>query len=100
MFCDSIWEELRKGASADVIASEQDELLAGMEAAFKALKRLQKVSDAFQGTFPLEADIKAMDPAASAEAVAAAEKAVNIVLVCACASPPPLPGSTSTLCTH
>lgn len=64
-----------------MIASEQDELLAGMEGAFKALNRLQKASDAFQAAFPLEADIKAMDPAASAEAVAAAEKAGNIALV-------------------
>lgn len=76
-----IWEELRKGASADLIASEQDELLAGMEAAFKALNRLQKASDAFQAAFPLEADIKTMDPAASAEAVAAAATAANIALV-------------------
>jgi hypothetical protein len=43
-----IWEELRKGASPDLIATEQDELLAGMEAAFRALKRLQKAADAFQ----------------------------------------------------
>lgn len=43
-----IWEELRKGASPDLIATEQDELLAGMEAVFRALKRLQKAADAFQ----------------------------------------------------
>ncbi|CAL8470611.1 g10153 [Coccomyxa elongata] len=75
-----IWEELRKGASPDVIATEQDELLAGMEAAFRALKRLQKAADAFQAAFPLETDIKTMDPAASAEAVAAAATAANIAL--------------------
>ena len=76
-----IWEELRKGASPDLLASEQDELLAGMEAAFRALKRLQKAADAFQAAFPLESDIKTMDPAASSEAVAAAATAANIALV-------------------
>ncbi len=64
-----------------MIATEQDELLAGMEAAFRALKRLQKAADAFQAAFPLETDIKTMDPAASAEAVAAAATAANIALV-------------------
>jgi hypothetical protein len=43
-----IWEDLRKGASPDLIVAEQDELLAGMEAAFRALKRLTKASAAFQ----------------------------------------------------
>ena len=44
----SIWEDLRKGASPDLIAAEQDELLAGMEAAFRALRRLTAASAAFQ----------------------------------------------------
>ena len=35
----------------------------------------------FQAAFPLESDIKTMDPAASAEAVAAAATAANIALV-------------------
>ena len=68
----SIWEELRKGVSPDLIAAEQDELLAGMEAAFRALGRLSKASAGFQAAFPLDADLKSMDPAASADAVAAA----------------------------
>ena len=34
-----------------------------------------------QAAFPLEADLKSMDPAASAEAVAAAGTATNIALV-------------------
>ena len=52
------------------------------EQLFGAYQRLV----ALQIAFPLESDIKCMDPAASAEACKAAESATNIALVHSCSS--------------
>ena len=67
--------------SPDCVARDQDELLVGMEGAFRSLNRLTRAAGAFQAAFPLDADLRCMDPAASAEAVAAAGTASNIALV-------------------
>ena len=43
-----IWESLRKGSTPDMVAQEQDELVAGLEVAFTALDRIQKAAESFE----------------------------------------------------
>lgn len=43
-----IWENLRKGSTPDMVAAEQDELVAGLEVAFTALDRIQKAAESFE----------------------------------------------------
>ncbi len=43
-----IWENLRKGSTPDMVAKEQDELVAGLEVAFTALDRIQKAAESFE----------------------------------------------------
>ena len=43
-----IWENLRKGSTPDIVAQEQDELVAGLEVAFTALDRIQKAAESFE----------------------------------------------------
>ena len=39
---------MRKGSSPDMVAKEQDELVAGLEVAFAALDRIQKAAESFE----------------------------------------------------
>ena len=43
-----IWEELRKGATPEAVAREQEGILSGMDAAFTALDRLQTAALSFE----------------------------------------------------
>ena len=43
-----IWEELRKGATPEAVAREQEGILSGMNAAFTALDRLQTAALSFE----------------------------------------------------
>ena len=43
-----IWENLRKGSTPDMVAEEQNELVAGLEVAFTALDRIQKAAESFE----------------------------------------------------
>ena len=72
------WSALKSGLSADEIASAHDVMLERMDAEFGTLKRLETLVTAAEATFPGAASAKEMDPAATADAVAAeAEAAEN-----------------------
>ncbi len=72
------WSALKSGLSADEIASAHDVMLERMDAEFGTLKRLETLVTAAEATFPGAAGAKEMDPAATADAVAAeAEAAEN-----------------------